>query len=986
MASPVIQFKRGAYVNLPGLRVGEPGFTTDKYDLFVGLSSETSTNQFYGSGRYWGREDGTTSLNFKLVDKDGTNSINLKAPNTLSGITTYTFPETPAANNFLVTNGSGVLSWTNTLSAGVNVTGIVTASGGFNIGINSSGDSITDGNPVKNLNFIGAGNTFSYNASTDTVDISISGEGSSLTLGSSTDGDLVNPGALNTFTSSTKIVDSIDDLNELALNMMNDTAVSNLDFTADSTAGGSPLTVTLTTSASGNPNSYYIDWGDGNTDTTSDSTPTHTYSDANGGAFSVEVIASNTSGSGAGHSFGKTRTNYITLYTPDPSVSFEVYRASSGGSALSGNDLYVVEGQSLYLDNNTTNATQVGSGATYTMNWGDGSANDEIESNTVGGGASTTATRLQHTWSDGTHSGTSQDTMTLTLNSHATANPSVIPATGTLSLKVYDNAPTAPDTLSSKTISNVTSTGTSPRLASGFTDNVSGGTSLSAGDTVRRVTSGTAVGGPISSFAYDANAGIITAFVNGADDGNRTLTSGDDSGSYTSLTIDSESDYQLLNSGGTSTTFAQSIYYPGLYKGFKARVAKPVANLSVGANSFQLAHSTGGSTNTVEFVKDDLTSSPTTNVGSATLTENTAGTKRFISGIPYYNSGSPNLTLAGVTIDNLVGHCYTNQTDIVEVDDGTNQEGTSSNAITDSGYTYAQIDGASTMLTGGIPNINTGTSSAYAIGSLTVPITSSSVRTVSRVKVRAKNVNGTSSYSSDIATNVQVHTASQSGISEIAIAVSDSLGNGDYTNDGVRIFDFNAATTDTPSYSGFGSPNFYTNSVYSESSDPGVSGTQEATIRLGVLKHDVTNYSSGYLPAGPDRSGDTGTQYMTFAFQRKAVSNFELNITSSGGISGGVFIAAPGTNIDSTSGLNGWLRADTTYAGSGTPGSDTGNGGNGSDGCAFTSGDRIQTGTALSGSYTLTLGNQNMTDADNNVVLIRIGLASGESVTALSVS
>ena len=992
MASPVIQFKRGAYVNLPGLRVGEPGFTTDKYDLFVGLSSDTATNQFYGSGRYWGREDGTTSLNFKLVDKDGTNSINLKAPNTLSGITTYTFPETPAANKFLVTNDSGVLSWTDTIStelslgSGLDVTGIVTASGGFNIGINSGGITITDGSPVKNLNFIGAGNTFSYNAATDTVDISISGEGSSLTLGESTDGDLVTPGALDTFTSTTKIVDSIDDLNELALNMMKNTAVSNLDFTADNTAGGSPMTVTLTTSAVGNPNSYYIDWGDGQTDTTSDSTPTHTYNDAAGGAFTVQVIASNTSGAGAGHSFGKTRNNYITLYTPNPSVAFELYRASSGGSALSGNDLYVVEGNSLYLDNNTTNATQVGSGATYTMNWGDGSTNDEIESNTVGGGASTTAARLQHTWADGTQSSTNRDTLTLTINSHATANPGVIPTSGTVSLKVYDNNPAAPDTLSSKTISNVSSTGTSPKLASGFTDNVTGGTSLSAGDTVNRVTGGTAVAGPISSFAYDANAGILTAFVNGSADGNRTLTSGDDSGTYTSLTIDSESDYQLLNSGGTSTTFAQSIYYPGLYKGFKARVAKSVGSIAVGANSFQLGHSTGGNTNTVEFVKDDLTSSPTANVGSATLTENTGGTKRFISGIPYYNSGSPNLTLAGVTIDNLVGHCYTNQSDIVEVDDGTNQESTSSNAITDSGYTYAQIDGASSMLTGGIPNINTGTSSAYAIGSLTVPITSSNVRTVSRVKVRAKNVNGTSSYSSDIATNIQVHKSAQSGISEIAIAVSDSLGNGDYTNDGIRVFNFSSETTNTPSYAGYGVTNFYTNSVYSEASDPGVSGTKEATIRLGVLKHDVTDYSSGYLPAGPDRSGDTGTQYMTFAFQRKAVSNFELSITSSGGISGGVFIAAPGTDIDSASGLNGWLRADTTYGGSGTPGSDTGNGGNGSDGCAFTSGDRILTGTALSGSYTMTLGNQNMSSADSNVVLVRIGLAAGESVTALSVS
>ena len=400
----------------------------------------------------------------------------------------------------------------------------------------------------------------------------------------------------------------------------------------------------------------------------------------------------------------------------------------------------------------------------------------------------------------------------------------------------------------------------------------------------------------------------------------------------------------------------------------------------------QLQHSIGGDTNIIGFMRDDLTSSPSVDISSATLSENNAGTFRYISGIPYYNSGSPTLTLTGVEIDHLVGQCYTDQNDIVEVDNGSNQEGTSSSAINNSGYTYAQIDGASTMLDGGIPKVNTGTSSSYAIGSLTVPITSSSVRTVRRVKVRAKNINGTSSYSSSISTNIQVHTASQSGINENIIAVSDSLGNGDYTNDGVRVFDFSAETTDTPSYTGYGVTNFYTNNVYSESTDPGVSGTQEAVIRLGILKHDVTDYSSGYLPAGPNRSGDTGTQYLTFAFQRKAVSNFDLNITSSGGISGGVFIAAPGTDIDSASGLNGWLRADTTYGGSGCPGSITANGGNGSDGCAFSSGDRIQTNTTLSGSYTLTLGNQNMSGADSNVVLVRIGLASGESVTAISVS
>jgi hypothetical protein len=813
------------------------------------------------------------------------------------------------------------------------------------------------------------------------VDTQIAGIGSpstgmDLTLGTPTDSDLVTSGLYKSWTTSTKITDSIDDLNEVVQNVLNNTAVSNVDFTANTTAGGAGTSVTLTITADGNPNRYDITWGDGDTTTgTSDSTPTHTYATNTGSPFTVTVRAYNNSGSGSGSEESKTRISYITIYTATPVVSFDLYRASSGGSALTGNDLYVIEGDSLYMDNNTTN---IGAATVdYTMDWGDGSSDDSIASDSDAGG--TAGARLQHTWGQGTNSSTSRDTLTLTLNNHSTALPADIPATGTVTLKVYDDAPTAPDGLSSKTLPAVSSTGTNPKLASGFTDNTSGAT-IAAGDTVNRVTSGTAEAGPVTTFAYDGDSGTLTANVNGSGDGNRVLTSGDDSGTYTSLVITDESDYNLLNSGGSSTTFAASIYYPGLYSGFKAKVSKAVSGLSVGANSYQLSHSATGSTNTVEFVKDDLTASPTVNVGSATVTENVAGTYRYISGIPYYNSGSPSLTLAGVTIDDLVGQCYTNQSNIVEVDDGTNQEGTASNAITNTDYTYANIDGASTMLSGGIPTVNVGTSSAYAIGSLTVPITSSSVRTVSRVKVRARNVNGISSYSSDIATNIAVHKSAQSGISEIAIAVADALG-ATYDDDGVRIFDFSAETTDTPSYNS--ATNFYTNSLYSESADPGVAGTQEATIRLGVLKHDVTDYSSGYLPAGPDRSSDTGTQYFTFAFRRTSVANFDINITSSG--IAGLWIAAPGTGIDSSSGLNGWLRADTAYAGSGQPGSDTGNGGNGSDGCAFTTGDRIQASTSLSGGYTMTLGTENMSNAQDNVVLVRIALTSGQSVTALSI-
>lgn len=802
--------------------------------------------------------------------------------------------------------------------------------------------------------------------------------GMDMTLSTPTDGSLTSGAAWTGFTTGTKVTDAVDVLNNVVENVRNSTFVKSVTFTADATSGGAGSSVTLTTTVDGTANQYEVDWGDGTANTVgSDSTPTHTYSTNSGSPFDVTVVARNTNGAGYGANTSFTRSNYITIFTATPVPAFGLFRASSGGSALTGNNLYVIEGNTAYLDNDTTNIG--GATVQYKIDWGDSSTPDIINSDSAAGG--TAGARLGHTWGAGTTSGTGRDTVTLTLNAHSTALPADIPATSTTSLKVYDSTPAAPDALSTKTISFASSTGTSPKLAHGFTD-LTGGSSVSAGDTVSRTTAtgGTIDSSTLSSFAYNADSGTLTALVNGSANGAISLTNADNSATATSLVLTEESDYNLLNASGSATSFASSIYYPGLYKGFKAKIAISGGAAAVGVNSMKLSHSTTGDTNTVEFVKDNMTASPTVDVSSATVVQGTAGTFRYVSGIPYYNSGSPTLTLAGVTISNLVGQAYTDQSNIVEVDDGTNQEGTSSNAITNTDYTYANIDGASTMLNGSTPKVNIGTASDYAIGSLTVPITGSSVRTISRIKARARNVNGTGSYSSDIGTNIQVHKSAQSGISEIAIAVSDSLG-ATYDDDGVRIFDFNAATTNNPTFNS--ATNFYTNSVYSEASDPGVAGTKEATVRLGVLTHDVTNYSTGYLPAGPNRSGDTGTQYFTFAFRRTGVANFDINITSAGIT--GLWIAAPGTAIDAASGINKWLEAGTTYGGSGVPGSDTGNGGNGSNGCAFTTGDRIQASTALSGGYTMTLGSANMSSATGNVVLVRIALASGQSVSALSI-
>ena len=114
MAAPVLQFKRGLFSNLPALRAGEPGFTTDKYDLYVGIDSTTSNNQFVGSGRFWTIEGATSGSGVNLVEgtNNGTSYITLASPASLAGIVTYYFPGTQGGADSVLTNdGSGNLSW-----------------------------------------------------------------------------------------------------------------------------------------------------------------------------------------------------------------------------------------------------------------------------------------------------------------------------------------------------------------------------------------------------------------------------------------------------------------------------------------------------------------------------------------------------------------------------------------------------------------------------------------------------------------------------------------------------------------------------------------------------------------------------------------------------------------------------------------------------------------------------------------------------------
>ena len=148
MAAPVIQFKRGAFVNLPGLRAGEPGFTTDEHDLYVGLTSETSTNKFFGSARYWQREiSGTQGSGLNLVNGAGNKVVTFTVPENASGIATYKFPTSYTDGNYLRVSSDGSLSWVSVNSdatfTNASLTGITSISGVLNVSANASFTGIT---------------------------------------------------------------------------------------------------------------------------------------------------------------------------------------------------------------------------------------------------------------------------------------------------------------------------------------------------------------------------------------------------------------------------------------------------------------------------------------------------------------------------------------------------------------------------------------------------------------------------------------------------------------------------------------------------------------------------------------------------------------------------------------------------------------------------------------------------------------------------
>jgi len=583
-----------------------------------------------------------------------------------------------------------------------------------------------------------------------------------------------------------------------------------------------------------------------------------------------------------------------------------------------------------------------------------------------------------------TYTTTGAKTVSLTANGTpngitSTAQSNTFSTTGYIFIAANPTAPTNLSGFANLTIANASQFTNAPLLAAGATD-ASGGNIPANGTSVTRFATTTPVMTSANVLlANTATTGTLTAYVNNAATGNVTFTTSSNTvGTTGALVVAADQDLHVANAAVPS-------YF---YKVFSANISCALANLSTGYNNYKLSHTVSGNTNYVGFVKDNLNSVPTLSNSSVVMTEATAGTVRYISGIPYYNTGGPTITIANLQVANLSGQTFTSTNPFV-LDSGTVYEGSGSVVAASQTKSLAGIDNtANSMLTGSNVKANIGIGSNYTLGNLTANLGGTN-NSVSTLQANILNVVGTSA-TVQLPTKIQMYAGANSGVNEQSITAS-TTGN---TQAAVRVVMSSAGNA--PVFAN--SINYYTSNAWSGAQT--IANTPEAVVRYGTLTNYTVNLSTGYLPVGPNLAvggNRTSTQYFTFAFARPSLANFDIRLTSTTGIAG-LWIAAPNTTIDTggfssptpgfpgpTSTINGWLEGFTQYSGSGVPGASA-NGGNGSNGCALTGADVVPLNTSIASvAYTMTLGSQNAANSFGNNILVRIALASGQTITALSI-
>jgi hypothetical protein len=471
---------------------------------------------------------------------------------------------------------------------------------------------------------------------------------------------------------------------------------------------------------------------------------------------------------------------------------------------------------------------------------------------------------------------------------------------------------------------------------------VAGGTSVSVARSSSYTTTSVANTGPGST-------GTVIAYLNGQAAGAITLNGSNPNTTTGNLYVYNVQDYHSVVSTVTAgfwTVFSTNATGSGVPAGWN-RVA-------IGDSA------TGTQTNSAVWYYDaSAAGNPVFSNTSIILTTNNSS---YSSTVPHFNSSTAFRVRGNVS--HLSGDLYYSSDTFV-----TGSAGGAFATPTSVTYSGASV---TTPLT---RNLYVASGSAYfetPVGVISGFGSSSSGPTLT-----AYNPYGSgSSGAVTPAVTVLYKTGTSNQIEETAMSIG-TLGSG--SGAPYRIVNPDAGTpTDTPAYSA---------TALAFNSQTGTFYATDATVVAGVLKYDTTNYSTGYLPIGPNLSTrGSSAQYYTFKFVRTTLSSFGIQIASSTGIAG-IWFAVPGATALETAcaPTNGWVDMTVGYAGSGIPGSAAA-GGNGVFGGA--KGGAVLKNTALlsSTTYTGIFGTGvNSSNTSTNSVYVRIKLTSGQTISSLNI-
>ena len=439
--------------------------------------------------------------------------------------------------------------------------------------------------------------------------------------------------------------------------------------------------------------------------------------------------------------------------------------------------------------------------------------------------------------------------------------------------------PTAPDTINGVSLS-LTGTAGNARLCQGFTpvNNTGGSLTPSAGTQYTRNTDSTITTNYITEYG-PGDSGTVTGFVNAVGVGTTTLNISfglyavkSDNGTYGALQINNDKD--AVNS--SRNTGITSLFYE-VYDVRLINAASPD-----GFNKAFMTHG-GATTNNVFWYEDPSTvSAPVISFGP--ITYPSSPTLSYSSGVPHYTQASGNAFTYVLTVTNASGDMYNTNTFLTSDGQG--------NAFQNSGSkNYTNFAGGTNPPA---RNYGVGTGVTCLISSVPrnihATVTSNHFTRYDASTPYGSHNNQRISYNTNL--NIMGTSATTGQVDEDNILIS-SLGTG--SGNAIRV---NAgATGDTPSP---------ISTTFNSSATPAV---YEAIVRGGTLRHDQTNYSTGYLPVGLNlSSGRSGTQYFQVLLTRAAVSEGLGKAAIAIGVSAATMaatqaITAPSATSNAPSGL-----------------------------------------------------------------------------------